>query len=243
MSRLFLIFLVVISAVHFAPVQAASTGELYQKAKETGFVDFGPSPDSNNGPVKVIEYFSFQCPHCLAFDPMLSQWVKGKGSKIQFSRAHVAFGKNTTPLQRLFYALEAGNQEGAMHQAVFAEAQGRNPMSTDQEVEAFIGKQGSASEALRTRFYSAEAESLARTALAREKKFRVAGIPAILVGNRYLILPQFFEREPNRFMAWLGLNRHSDGQREYQEMLKMADKLIDQNFTQRTAATGTKAMN
>ena len=69
--------------------------------------------------VEVIEFFSYACPHCNAFDPVLSGWVKKNQNKIVFKRVHLAFSQGEVPMQRLYVTLEAMGTTEQNHAKVF----------------------------------------------------------------------------------------------------------------------------
>src|SRR5438034_7584025 len=56
--------------------------------------------------VEVTEFFWYACPHCNAFDPALTEWVKKQGDNIAFKRVPVAFRESFIPQQKLYYTLE-----------------------------------------------------------------------------------------------------------------------------------------
>lgn len=70
--------------------------------------------------VEVIEFFAYYCPHCNAFEPLLSAWVKKQGDNIVFKRVHVPRDPSVAPQQRLFYTLEAMGLVEQYHAKVFA---------------------------------------------------------------------------------------------------------------------------
>ncbi|HOL38029.1 MAG TPA: TonB-dependent receptor [Rubrivivax sp.] len=62
-----------------------------------------PTPDKK---VDVIEFFWYGCPHCNAFEPMLSNWADRLAADVSFRRVHVGFGPVHQVHQKLYYALE-----------------------------------------------------------------------------------------------------------------------------------------
>jgi thiol:disulfide interchange protein DsbA len=59
------------------------------------------------GKIEVVEFFWYNCMHCNAFEPILSEWAKKLPKDVAFRRVPVAFNASFAPQQRLYYALEA----------------------------------------------------------------------------------------------------------------------------------------
>ena len=72
------------------------------------------------GKIEVVEFFWYNCPHCNAFEPILSEWVKKLPKDVAFRRIPVAFNASFVPQQRLYYALEAMGLLEKVHPKVFA---------------------------------------------------------------------------------------------------------------------------
>ena len=73
------------------------------------------SVDAPAGKVEVIEFFWYSCPHCNAFEPTLSAWVKQLPKDVAFKRVPIAFNASFVPQQRLYYALETMGRTPLAH--------------------------------------------------------------------------------------------------------------------------------
>lgn len=72
------------------------------------------------GQVEVVEFFSYNCPHCNSFEPVLQAWVDYASKHIAFRRIPVPFvGGNPKLMQQLYYTLEAMDLIPALHAKVF----------------------------------------------------------------------------------------------------------------------------
>jgi thiol:disulfide interchange protein DsbA len=87
-------------------------GTDYVKVMEPQATDTGKK-------VEVIEFFAYYCPHCYAFDPSLSAWVKKQGDNIVFKRVHIGSGPAVLPQQKLYFTLESMGLLDQYHQKVF----------------------------------------------------------------------------------------------------------------------------
>ena len=80
-----------------------------------------PLPGAAEG--EVLEFFSYTCPHCQAFEPSLHQWLARKPAKVQFKRMPVAINAIAKVTQKVYFALEAMGQLEALHGRVFTAVQ------------------------------------------------------------------------------------------------------------------------
>ena len=72
------------------------------------FVRIEPAvPTSTQGKIEVLEFFSYACPHCNAFEPLIAPWAKKLPADVVFRRVPVPFLMNAENFQRTYYALEA----------------------------------------------------------------------------------------------------------------------------------------
>jgi thiol-disulfide isomerase/thioredoxin len=56
--------------------------------------------------LEVIEFFSYGCPHCSDFHPLVSKWATALPSDVVFKRVPISFGRpQWASLARLYYAL------------------------------------------------------------------------------------------------------------------------------------------
>lgn len=72
---------------------------------------------------EVVEFFSYTCPHCHAFEPTLHQWLARKPAKVQFKRVPLVINPIAKVTQKVYYALEAMGQIDALHAKVFSAVQ------------------------------------------------------------------------------------------------------------------------
>ena len=58
---------------------------------------------SVDGTVAVIEVFSYLCPHCNSFQPLVSNWDQNNSENVEFTRIPVIFQRSWEPFARAFY--------------------------------------------------------------------------------------------------------------------------------------------
>jgi thiol:disulfide interchange protein DsbA len=84
-----------------------------------------PQAVETGSKIEVIEFFSFSCPHCRDIEPILSPWVKQLPPDVQFRRIPVQFSPAWTGTAKVWYTLEAMNEE-RLAPAVFNAIHGQN---------------------------------------------------------------------------------------------------------------------
>jgi thiol:disulfide interchange protein DsbA len=142
--------------------------------------------EAPSGKVEVIEFFWYGCPHCNAFEPTLVSWIKRQPADVAVRRIPVGFRDEMVPHQRLFYALEAMDRLGDLHEKVFhAIHTERNPLNREAPILDWVGKQGVDAAKFREHYNSFGISSKARRATQIADAYNVQGVPAIGIHGRY----------------------------------------------------------
>jgi thiol:disulfide interchange protein DsbA len=140
--------------------------------------------------VEVTEFFWYSCPHCFAFEPSLTEWVKKQGDKIVFKRVPVAFRDSFVPQQKLFYTLEAMGKLDQLHQKVFhAIHVERQSLDTDASVTDFMVKQGVDKNKFLEVYNSFGVQAKARRATQLQAAYQIEGVPTVAIDGRFLTAP------------------------------------------------------
>lgn len=140
--------------------------------------------------VEVIEFFSYACEHCNAFDPALTAWVKKQGDKIAFKRVPIAFRDFMVPQQKLFYALEAMGKLDDLHHKVFhAIHVQKQPLNSDSAVIEFAVGNGLNKQKFVDAYQSFGVQSKASRATQMQQAYQVDSVPMIAIDGRYLSSP------------------------------------------------------
>jgi thiol:disulfide interchange protein DsbA len=150
-----------------------------------------PAPvDTPAGRVEVVEFFSYNCPHCAAFEPQLEAWVKQLPAQVAFKRIPVPFvGNDTESKQRLYYTLEALGKVDEFQMKLFqAIHQQRQSIFGDAAILAWSEKQpGLDAKKFADLFKSFSVVGKAKRATQLTNDYAVAGVPAIGVAGRWYV--------------------------------------------------------
>jgi thiol:disulfide interchange protein DsbA len=145
--------------------------------------------------VDVIEFFSYTCPHCKVFDPVLEAWVKKNADKISFKRVHVAFNGPDAALQRAYLSLEAMGLTDKVHPKVFVAIHEENKrVNSEEAVFDLVEKNGVERARFIGVYRSFGMQSAVNRAQALVGAYDISQWPMIAVGGRYLTSPYFAGR-------------------------------------------------
>src|SRR5215472_10929008 len=103
-----------------------------------------PRPTSSPGKIEVLEFFSYGCPHCARFSPLVSAWAAALPKDVVFKRVPVSYGRpQWTNLSRAYYSLQATGDlarlDAALFHAIHDEQQN---LFDEQSLADWVGKQG-----------------------------------------------------------------------------------------------------
>jgi thiol:disulfide interchange protein DsbA len=149
-----------------------------------------PVPTSTPGKIEVIEFFSYACPHCNAFEPVLAPWAAKLPADVLFRRVPVPFLMNAENFQRTYYALEALGLVDAMQRKIFAAVHvERQRLDSPNDVAALVAKNGGDS----AKFLDAMKSFGVANSVTRAKKmtaeYKVESVPTIAVQGRFQTSP------------------------------------------------------
>jgi thiol:disulfide interchange protein DsbA len=175
------------------PLVAPSHAQQQRPPKAgTDYIVLGkPAPvDTPAGKVEVVEFFSYNCPHCAAFEPQLEAWVKKLPPYVNFKRIPVPFvGNDTEAKQRLYYTLEAMGKVDEFQLKLFDTIhKQRQPLTGDAGILAWAEKQpGLDAKKFAELYKSFSVSGKAKRAAQLTSDYQVAGVPAIGVAGRWYV--------------------------------------------------------
>lgn len=147
-----------------------------------------PAPvDSTPGKIEVVEFFSYNCPHCNTFEPRLATWLKQQSQDVAFRRVPVPFvGNDVVAKQRLYYALEAMGKVDEYTPKVFhAIHVQRENVNGDANIIAWAGRNGLDQAKFTEAFNSFGVVSRAKRASQLVDAYKVSGVPALGIAGKY----------------------------------------------------------
>jgi len=138
--------------------------------------------------VEVVEFFSYACPHCNAFEAPLADWVKKQkqSGRIAFKRVPLSYRPQWVAVQQMYYALEALGKADEVHAKVFAAIhRDRMPYTTEEGVADIAVKVGIDRKEFIDVFRSFAVLSKVRRADQLSDSYKVNGVPMLSIDGRY----------------------------------------------------------
>lgn len=145
-------------------------------------------PTEAKGKVEVIEFFSYGCPHCHEFDPLLEKWAKGAAKDVEVKRVPITFGRDVwVPLAKMYYTLEALGELERMHGAVFEALHNqRVPLNVENAQFEWIASKGIDGKKYQDLYKSFTIQSKVARAQQIAAGYKITGVPTMAVGGRFM---------------------------------------------------------
>lgn len=139
------------------------------------------------GIVEVVEFFSYKCHVCDAFEPTFNAWTKNPPKGVVVRRAPVPFLQNFEILQRLYFALEAMNLVEKLHARVFdAIHRERRSFGDATAAAEWVIAQGVDRAKFMEQFNSFTTATKVTRATQLTSVYKIEGVPALGVAGRFL---------------------------------------------------------
>lgn len=168
-------------------------------------------PPDDPGKIEVIEFFSYACPHCNDLNPLIHKWAATLPSDVVFKRVPVSFNPFYVLMARLFYTLETTDDLARLDAALFSAIHEKGlKLITEKNIADWATSQGVDARKFTDAWNSFGVNSKTKRADQMARNHRIQGVPAIAVDGRYLI-----------------------GGKSLQEMLVLADKVIEKRRAER----------
>ncbi len=158
----------------------------FKEGKDFRRLEKPVAPDAPAGKVDVIEFFWYSCGHCNAFEPTLAAWMKAAPKDLSIRRVPVAFNASFVPQQKLYYTLEGMGKVEELHAKVFRAIHvERLPLAKDDDVFAWVGKQGVDMAKFKEVYGSFTVSNQVRRASQLQDAYSVDGVPSMGVAGKY----------------------------------------------------------
>lgn len=149
-----------------------------------------PVATSNPGKIEVIEFFSYGCPHCSEFNPLVHEWQAKLPKDVSFRRVPISFGRPAwARLAKIYYALEATGDLDKLDAEVFLaiHKQG-NGFPSDESIMKWAASKGIDAKKFSDAFNGFSIGSQVQRGDQEGVAHRIQGVPALVVDGRYLVI-------------------------------------------------------
>ena len=202
------------SAAPAAPAAAATVTETAAEPAPaaTPEVPVGPAPvagvdyveiaggqpfEPGSGKIEVVEVFSYTCPHCAQFEPIVLAWRGKQTADVKFTPVAGFFGGNPEPFAKAYYAAEAMGVLGKTHEAMFRAIhidRSLNAHDANAEtISAFYGKFGVDPAQFAGTMSSFAIDAKLKRANQFIQRSGVEGSPTVIVDGKYRVTGKTLE--------------------------------------------------
>ena len=178
-----------------------------------------PQPTEDAAKIEVLEFFSYGCPHCAEFNPVLAAWVAKQQGDVVVRKVPVTFGRAAwTGIAKLYYTLEVTGDlhrlEAEVFKAIHVE---RQNLFEEKALAEWAAKKSVDPKKFSETFNSFGVMSKVRRGDQMAQTYKIQGVPAIAVEGKFLV-----------------------GGHDFNETLATADKLIAQARAEKAGKGGKK---
>jgi len=147
-----------------------------------------PQPTSSPGKIEVIEFFSYGCPHCAHFYPMLESWLAKQPKDVVLRRVPVGFNRDLwINLQRAYYALQASGDLDALDGKLFhAIHEEHLQLFDEQSLTDWVGKNGGHADKFAAAYTSLGVNTQTVQADTMAERYGIEGVPSLAVNGQYV---------------------------------------------------------
>lgn len=196
-AALALCFTVSAWAADSAPYQE---GEQYVRLER-------PVPTTTPGKIEVVEMFSYACPHCNHFEPLLHAWSEKMPKDVALVRIPVVFSRAWEPYARAFYVAKLLGKVKETHQAMFdAIHKERRRFTSAGDFADFYSHYGVKPEEFKRQYNSFAVNMMLKQGESKARGYEITGVPTMIVDGKYRV--------------------SADMAGSHEEMLKVVDYLI-----------------
>lgn len=140
------------------------------------------------GKIEVLEFFSYGCPHCADFNPLLSAWAAKQPADVVLKKVPVTFGRPAwTNIAKLYYTLEITGDlhrlEADVFKAIHVE---RVNLFDEKSMADWVAKKGVDAKKFGETYASFGVNSKIRRAEQLAKAYQIQGVPALSIDGKYM---------------------------------------------------------
>ena len=154
-----------------------------------GYVTISPpQPTQTGDKIEVLEIFWYGCPHCYDFEPFIKDWLANKPDDVEFRRMPGIFNKNWIPHGKAYYTAEKLGVIDKIHTPLFdALHKEKQRIYDDKSLKKFFVSQGIDKGEFSKIYTSEETNTKVKQAYLMGQRYKVTGVPAVIVNGKYMV--------------------------------------------------------
>lgn len=147
-----------------------------------------PVATRDGSKIEVVEMFSYGCPHCYEFEPLIKHWGEQQASDVDFWFFPAVWNEPMKLYARAFYAAQELDVAEKIHHPLFtAIVIEQKNVSNEKDLADFFAKHGVDKTAFTRAFNSTLVKNQVKWAEARVHSYKPASVPEIVVNGKYRI--------------------------------------------------------
>ena len=147
-----------------------------------------PVATRDNSKIEVVEMFSYGCPHCYEFEPLVKKWSKQQSSDIDFWFFPAVWNEPMKLFAQAFYAADELNITDKIHAPLFtAVVIEQKSIRNENDIINFFVEHGVDEDTFIEAFNSMAVESQVKQAELRVRDYKPVGAPEIVVNGKYRV--------------------------------------------------------
>lgn len=154
-----------------------------------------PQHTSSPGKIEVLEFFSYGCPHCNEFYPLISAWAARLPKDVEFKRVATGLGRPAwTNFARLYYALEFTGDLKRLDAAIFHALHEEHRMLSDESsIADWVAQHGVDRAKFTAAYESFGVATKVNQSEQMVEDYKVDGVPGLTVDGRYVVMGSTFQ--------------------------------------------------
>lgn len=154
-------------------------------------------PTEDAGKIEVLEFFSYGCPHCAEFNPLVVAWAAKLPGDVVFKKVPITFGRaawaNTS---RLYYTLDITGDLARLESEVFKAIHvDRVNLFDERTLTEWVAKKGVDAKKFADTFKSFGVNSKVSRADQMAQAYKVQGVPALAIDGKFMVGGQGFNEQ------------------------------------------------
>ena len=139
---------------------------------------------------EVIEFFSYGCPHCFHFDPMLRKWAE-KHPDVEVTRIPVTFNNpRWKTLAKAYYIARAYGKAKTLSPRIFKAIHKKHRrLDKPQKLKVFFKENGITPTQFEHVYDAPSMKKVLKDDTRMVERANLRGVPALVVNGRYLVSP------------------------------------------------------
>lgn len=146
--------------------------------------------------IVVVEFFSYGCPHCNEFYPLISAWAAKLPKDVVLEKVATGMGRTAwTNLAKAYYALGATGDLSRLDGQVFhAIHEERKPLFDEKAISTWVAAHGVDPVKFTTAFDSFGVNTKLTQAEQMVDNYKIDGVPGLAIDGKYVVMGNTFEQ-------------------------------------------------